>query len=235
MMQAAISADIVSSSSLFAEEKGTLNSRIRHFLNEMEGEKSQGSWGRIVKGDAVEIFLSNPHSALRTALQLKALVKSMPVDQHLASAPEKNGKRGLFQKYGVRLAIGLGEMAVADKANDIMDGEAIYYAGRLMEYQGTSQKERAVVKNTLFFKAKSETLTRLVNVILGLTDVLFRKANARQCEVLYHKLSGKTELEIAEILNIRQSAVNQHSTAVGWNAIEQSILYFENLNFEDYA
>ena len=39
--------------------------------------------------------------------------------------------------------------------------------------------------------------------------------------------------EIAGLLNIKQSAVNQHSTAVGWNAIEQAVFYYENLKSND--
>lgn len=210
-----------------------LNQRIRHFLSELENDKTTIQWGRIVKGDAVEIFLSDPHKVLRTALRLKTLVKQMPLNDAVEGTPELKNKRSLFQKYGIRIAIGLGEMTVADKERDMLDGEAIYYAGRLMEYQGTSQKGRAVVKNTLFFKAHDDSLTQQMNVLLGLMDVLLRKANARQCEVLYHKLSGKTELEIAEILHIKQSAVNQHSTAVGWNALEQTVLYYESLNFKN--
>ncbi len=233
MVQAAISADIVSSSSLSMEEKSVLNQSIRHFLSELEHDDTTTQWGRIVKGDAVEIFMSDPHKALRTALRLKTLVKQMPLKDLEDATPERKNKRILFKKYGIRMAIGLGEMRVADKERDTLDGEAIYYAGRLMEYQGTSQKERAVIKNTLFFKADNDSLTQQMNVLLGLIDVLLRKANARQCEVLYQKLSGKTEMDIAEILNIKQSAVNQHSTAVGWNALEQAVLYYETLNFEN--
>ena len=46
---------------------------IRRFLDEL-AEKSQGkNWGRLFKGDSVEIFLFDPHEALRTALLLKTL------------------------------------------------------------------------------------------------------------------------------------------------------------------
>jgi hypothetical protein len=35
------------------------------------------------------------------------------------------------------------------------------------------------------------------------------------------------EEEIAKRLGIGQSAVNQHSTSVGWNAIEEAVNYFK--------
>ena len=68
--------------------------------------------------------------------------------------------------------------------------------------------------------------------MLGLLDVLFKDATARQSEILYYKLLGLNEEEIAAKLNIKQSAVNQHSNAVGWKAIEATVNYFEKLNFE---
>ena len=35
------------------------------------------------------------------------------------------------------------------------------------------------------------------------------------------------EDEIAKRLGIGQSAVNQHSTSVGWNAIDEAVNYFK--------
>jgi hypothetical protein len=52
------------------------------------------------------------------------------------------------------------------------------------------------------------------------------KATSKQCEILYYKLLGLNEDAIADILKIRQSAVNQHSTNVGWNAIERAVKYY---------
>ena len=43
---------------------------------------------------------------------------------------------------------------------------------------------------------------------------------------------GMNEVEIAEKLGVVQSVVNQHSNAIGWNAIESAVNYFEKLNFE---
>ena len=62
---------------------------------------------------------------------------------------------------------------------------------------------------------------------MALLDVLLSKATSRQCKVLYLKLMNNQESEIAKRLNIGQSAVNQHSTSVGWNAIEEAVNYFK--------
>ena len=40
-----------------------------------------------------------------------------------------------------------------------------------------------------------------------------------------------SENEISEQLGIKQSVVNQHSTTFGWNAVEQLLKYYEQMEF----
>lgn len=81
----------------------------------------------------------------------------------------------------------------------------------------------------MFFASKNEDLNKNFQPLLALLDVLLSKATSRQCEVLYLKLMNNQEEEIAKRLGIGQSAVNQHSTSVGWNAIDKAIFYFANV------
>ena len=224
MVRATISADIVSSTSLSVEELMLLQSEIRRFLDEL-AEKSQGKdWGRLFKGDSVEIFLHDPHEALRVALLLKTLVKKT-----FSWGKETNAKRELFRKYGIRLAIGIGEMRIVDQKQDILDGEAIYNSGRLLE---KATKEKLSIKRSIFFACPNPLLTEYMDVMVGLLDALLRNATSRQNEILYYRLLGKNEKEIAEMLNIKQSAVNQRSNSAGWKAVESALNYYEKLNFE---
>ena len=52
-MYAAISADVVSSTSLSRESMIELNEKLRNCLYILE-ERYQGFWGRIVRGDSIE-------------------------------------------------------------------------------------------------------------------------------------------------------------------------------------
>lgn len=223
MTRATISADIVSSTSLSVFDLTQLQSVIRQFLDELSVKSQDEDWGRLFKGDSVEIFLSNPHEALRTALLLKALVKKTFVESNMEA------KQSLFKKFGIRIAIGIGEMRVADKNRDVLDGEAIYYSGRALE-KGT--KEGLSVKRSMYFACKNSLFSEQMEVMLGLLDMLFKEATSKQCEVLYYKLLGMNEVEIAEKLGVVQSVVNQHSNAIGWNAIESAVNYFEKLDFK---
>ena len=231
MVRATISADIVSSTALSVEELTLLQSEIRRFLDRLS-EKSQGKdWGRLFKGDSVEIFLHDPHEALRVALLLKTLVKKIVVPWG-DEWEEINAKRVLFRKYGIRLAIGVGEMRIADQKQDILDGEAIYNSGRLLDSQTKSDKEKYSLRRTMLFGCKEASLSEQINVMLELLDVVFKKATSIQSEVVYYKLLRKQEEEIAKSLKIKQPTVNRHSNSVGWRAIESAVNYFEKLNFE---
>ena len=222
MQNATISADIVSSTSLSMIDLTHLQSVIRQFLDELSRESQDEDWGRLFKGDSVEIFLKDPHKALRKALLLKALVKKTFVESNMEA------RQSLFKRFGVRMAIGIGEMRMANKDRDVLDGEAIYYSGRMLE---KADREGVSVKRSMFFACKDPMLTEQMDVMLGLLDVLFKDATARQSEILYYKLTGLNEEEIAAKLNIKQSAVNQHSNASGWKAIESVVNYFEKLDF----
>lgn len=223
MLRATISADIVSSTSLSVFDLTHLQSVIRKFLDELSTKTHDEDWGRLFRGDSVEIFMHNPHKALRIALLLKTLVKKTFIENNLES------KQSLFKRLGIRMAIGIGEMRVADKARDILDGEAIYYSGRALE---KGAKDGLSAKRSLYFACKDPMFSEQMDVMLGLLDMLFKEATSKQCEVAYYKLLGMNEMEIAEKLGVVQSVVNQHSNAIGWNAIESAVNYFEKLNFE---
>ena len=87
-------------------------------------------------------------------------------------------------------------------------------------------KERIVIKNTLFFISSNETLNLEFEAILSLLDVLINKSTARQCRVLHLKLLHFSEDAIAKELKVSQPVVNQHSSAIGWNAVEKALTYF---------
>ena len=60
-----------------------------------------------------------------------------------------------------------------------------------------------------------------------LVDGIIQRWTQNQAELVLHKLQQRKEDEIASLLNISQSAVNQRSKTAQWPAIEKLILYFE--------
>lgn len=225
MNYSVISGDIVSSTSLNVEDSKFVEESLKTLLQDLKREFNV--YGRIIKGDYLECVVPNPSEGLQVALAIKSFVKAIPIDIKKYTKDDNRLKQ--FRIHGIRLAIGYGELSRYNPEEGVIDGEAIYYAGREISGETTYNKERIVIKNTLFFASKNEDLNKNFQPLLALLDVLLSKATSRQCEVLYLKLMNNQEEEIAKQLGIGQSAVNQHSTSVGWNAIDEAVNYFKTM------
>ena len=218
-----ISGDVVSSTSLHSEDRKLVEENLKKMLQDLKQQFNV--YGRIIKGDYLECVVPNPGEGLQVALAIKSFVKAISIDAKKYIQEDSRVKQ--FKTHGIRLAIGYGELSRYKPEEGIIDGEAIYFSGREISGETTYNKERIVIKNTLFFASKNEAFNKNFQPLLALLDVLMGKATSRQCEVLYLKLLNNQEEEIAKRLGIGQSAVNQHSTSVGWNAIDEAVNYFK--------
>ncbi|MCF6350770.1 MAG: fumarate hydratase [Flavobacteriaceae bacterium] len=215
MNTSTISGDIVAFTSLSNKSKLLLEKKIQNLINLLE--KKYKSFCRIVKGDYLECVVNKPEQALRIAILIKCSIKSIELDE------TSNKRFRYFRNYGIRLAISLGKLKRFNKKKGIIDGEAIYMSGRKINEESTHNKERIVIKNTLFFVSKNEALNFQLKATIELLDFILNKTTSKQCEVLYYKLLDYSETEISKIMKISQPVVNQHSISAGWNAIETAV------------
>ena len=214
MLYATISADIVDSTKMTAEDTIRMSQLLKDFLKPMK-TASEGSWGRVVKGDAFECVLLAPSDLLRVALMLKCYVKMfVPEDAN----PE-------FSKYGIRIAMAVGKLRTSDEQLGIIDGEAIYRTGRAME------EKRPNVRGTMMYCNEGPEAEG-VKAIVALCDVVINKSTSKQCEVLFNKLCGKDEAWMATAMGKSRPTINAHSQKAGWWAIERAVKYFESICFD---
>ena len=89
-------------------------------------------------------------------------------------------------------------------------------------------------KGTMSVHTSKKQLSAPLQTIALLTDAILNDMTVRQSEVVYYKLLGFKEADIAKKLGISQASVNNASTATKWYCIEESIKYFEQINFEGY-
>lgn len=225
-----ISADIISSTSIRVEEKYLLLDRIHELSHRLE--KKYKTYLRILKGDLIEIYIPDAKDTLRIGLILKFYIKSelkklIPDSAGPHITIEK--KRSSYLKaYGIRIAIVVDKMELINTKKGILEGPAIYKAGRMINEFHTYTQKRIVIKNSMYFLSSYKDLQDEFEVIVSLLDVMIKQATGSQCEVIFHKLFGDNEERISKIMNIAQSNVNIKSNAVGWHAIEKSIQLFEN-------
>ena len=225
MIKAVISGDIVASTSLNDAGRELIENSLKELINELN--KNFNTYSRIIKGDYLECVVPNPENALVVALAIKSFVKSIPIKD--LSLYKTNNKIKLFKTYGIRLAIGYGTLSRYDSKKGIIDGEAIYLSGRTINKFSTYNKKRIVIKNTMYFVSNNLSLNETFEPIIALLDVLINKATSKQCKVLYLKLMNNNEDTIAKKLGIKQSVVNQHSKSIGWNAIDKTLKYFNEV------
>ncbi|QGY47026.1 fumarate hydratase [Maribellus comscasis] len=225
MNYATISADVISYTSLNVSEKRELESGIRQLIDNLsEDYAKQRFFGRLVQGDYIEIALAEPAFALRIALLLKTFVKS------IVFSTKENDKSRLkyFFEHGIRLAVAVAPLITLDTKKGIIDGEAIYMSGRAIKNYSTSNKQKIVIKNTMFFACSDDNLREQFDVVFMLLDTILSKCSSKQCEVIFFKLMNLNENDIAQKLGKYQSTISQHSTAAGWLAIEKAVNHFEN-------
>ena len=225
MITSVISGDIISSTSLNDSGRLLIEESLKELLIELKN--SFDVYGRIIKGDYLECVIPEPQYALRVALTIKSFVKSIPIKDTLHY--KMNSRVKLFKTHGIRLAIGYGELSRFKPEEGIIDGEAIYLSGRTISESATHKNERIVIKNTLHFVSNYNRLNREFEPLLALLDVIIGKATSKQSRVLYLKLMNNNEKTIAKRLGIAQSVVNQHSTSLGWNAIDKSVKHFSEV------
>lgn len=223
MNACAVSADVVSYTSLSAKNKELLNLRIQGLLSDLTKKfRTEEFFGRMTQGDYIECAMMSPKYALRTALLLKTLVKSVDVS-------DSTDKRiRFFRDYGVRLAIAVAPLSELNPENGVIDGEAIYLSGRTIKNMSTSDKKKVVMKETMLFRSSEPDKQENFDAMIGLLDAILSRCSQKQCEVLHYKLSGLTEKEICDKTGRNQSTISQHSSAASWNAIEKAVIYFEN-------
>ena len=222
--RATISCDIISSTALSAANRDLLSEKLEELMTKLTQHfADQGFYGRDLKGDYIECALDAPETALRVALLIKTFVRAI----ELPTSKEENKRIKYFKEHGVRVAIAVAPLENYQPHKGVMDGEAIYLSGRALNRKDTHDKQKIVIKRTLYFLSSDLAVQRLYETMLEMLDVILVRCSAKQCEVVFYKLLNKSEVEIAKILKKNQSTINQHSTAAGWNAIDRAVSYFE--------
>lgn len=217
----AIAADVIDSTSLSRVDLLCLSDEVDSCFADAKKYTSIQFWGRLVKGDTIECCLPNPCMALRLALLVKCRIKAWAGDLNCSTA---------LQNLGIRFSIGVGNMRIVDPQINIMDGEAIYIAGRnLNKIAETS------LTSAFGFEANDRNFTKLINISVALLDDLINSLSAKQSAVIYHMLLGMNQTEIARLLFISQSSVNSRAQKAGWRLILDTLRVYERINFMDYV
>ncbi len=157
----------------------------------------------IYRGDEFQLKIQ-PHKALRTAIHIKALIKSI---------------KGL----DVRIAIGLGTETFKGTSVSQSNGTAYQYSGRTFETLKEQKINLAIASTD---KSKDGTLNLILKLALDFMDNW--STVSAEIVVLAFENPRASQQEIAERLNIQQSAVSQRQKRARLDLVTELLDYYEH-------
>lgn len=199
-----VTGDVVGFTTLTGVKREKLMTELSKLLSLWVKEKQQA---RIFRGDSFQLLFDDAQQAIKRILQIRCWLK----------INSQKGKKMLDAK----LAIGIGEISYLGKTILDSDGEAFHLSGRNFEELADDESWRIITRNA----TKNEQL----RVITDLANVLIRNWTVNQAEVIYWLLEGKTQQQMAEQLNIAQSAVNNRIKLSKWKEVEKATRYITAL------
>ncbi|MCW5517101.1 SatD family protein [Muriicola sp. Z0-33] len=155
----------------------------------------------IYRGDEFQLRLS-PKQALRSAIQIKAMIKSV-------------------KNLDVRLGIGLGDETYSGEGVSESNGTAYQRSGRVFE----SLKER---KLNLALATDDKPYDLSINLMLKLALDFMDDWSPVSAEVITLALQQPktSQKDIANLLNIQQSAVSQRLKRARWELVQELLDYY---------
>ncbi|PZX55372.1 hypothetical protein LV84_02510 [Algoriphagus ratkowskyi] len=164
----------------------------------------------IFRGDSFQLEISDPKESLLAALQIKALMKSLPYpDQNKRSSP-----------VDVRMAIGIGTKSYDSDRISESNGDAFIRSGEKFEQ----------LKNEMITLAINSPWTEWndeMNLYLKLAGIQMDSWSISSGELMSEIFSNpdRTQAEIGEVLHINQNSVSKRYKA----ANGEDILSMEKL------
>ncbi|WP_439487287.1 hypothetical protein [Algoriphagus sp.] len=179
-------------------------------------------WGQtpkqweIFRGDSFQLEVSDPTESLMAALQIKALIKSLPsVDESKRSSP-----------IDVRMAIGIGTKSHDSAKISESNGDAFIRSGEKFE-----QLKSEMI--TLAINSPWKEWNDEMNLYLKLAGIQMDSWSISSGELMSEMLSNpdRTQAQIGEILHINQNSVSKrYKTAHGEDIMAMEKLFRKKLS-----
>lgn len=199
---AVITGDVVGFTRMNQKKRDKCLDDLKRCFEVLKEYRRQNSLHRnpeIFRGDSFQLVLTKPEYALEVALQLKT-----------------------FFTFEIKLSVGIGTSSPLKRRAGESDGEAFRLSGRTLD-----EMKHSLVSTS--FKTPSGMLNEELETYCYLLEGITSRWTVVQKDVLFYKLIGYTETEIADVLRISQPTVNAHSKAANWKAVERLIKRFENI------
>ncbi|MEO8087279.1 MAG: hypothetical protein ABI763_10690 [Bacteroidota bacterium] len=222
---AVITGDIVGSSMLTDKQNNKLNIKLKELFITLKKDQKKNGLLRsieIYRGDSFQMVTNMPNQALRIALMIRCFLRSTDL--------ETKGKQKSIltftKRVDARIAIGIGPVSLLKLKLAESTGDAFTLSGHLLDK----------MLNEKHLKIGIRTHDKQLNANLWreclLLSAIITKWSSLQCEVVFEKLAGHTEVEIAKKFKTSQPAINFRSQTANWQAIDYYLRWFEDTAFD---
>jgi len=167
----------------------------------------ESEYARIFRGDSFQLLFKHPQEGLRRSLQLRCWFKKSSVTENIV--------------LDARMAVGVGQISYYGETVLDSDGEAFHISGRAFDAMEEGEFIKIVTADQL--------LNEQLNIICRLMDLIISSWTRTQAEVIFLALENKTQQQMADELNIAQSAINNRLKLAKWKEIERTIHYISGL------
>ena len=167
-------------------------------------------WGRspqdweIYRGDELQLR-TTPQDALQRAIELKARIKCL---------------KGM----DIRIAIGIGEEEFRGEGISESNGSAYRRSGRVLDELKAGKKRMGI-------DAGDPGVNRVLNLVIYLASDFMDSWSTVSAEMVAYSLSNPTitQTEMAEQLDIRQSAISQRRKRARWSQIRDVLKFYNEI------
>lgn len=203
---AIITGDIVDSTKMVADERNFML-RTLQSLPEMLLPLTKIDL-EIFRGDSFQIRVANPVDSLKTALAIRAHIRSFKFSEH-------------NRQWDARLAIGIGTVEYESGTLATSDGEAYRVSGRGLDSIG---------KSRLIIETPWEDVNKELRVSTAFADDIISGWTQSQSRVIFQSLiTGLSHAEIGNILGISRQMVDKALRAGKEDLMNLYINRFEEL------
>ncbi len=213
-MQAVLTGDLIASTDYSQDLRDEVASALKKEFAILEEE--HGGVFSIWRGDSFQGTLRDAGDALSVSLRLKALVNK------IEATPSAKKVKSQAPVADIRIAVAIGEVAnIAAEPAEAND-EVFVKSGQALDSMDKK-------KRTLLLNSPDSAINRELEVELTLLEHIIERWSVASAELVYLKLSGLSDQQIAKQLEISLPAVYKRKKIAGWNTCEVMIRRYKEL------
>lgn len=221
---AVINGDMIGSTRLNKARREFYLGQLKTLFDILKKEKAFGVIRsfQVYRGDSFQGALVKPEKSLQVMLMIRSYMRMLTARYGAKAKKSIAVNRSSFNTLtDLRLAVGIGSVSKLNIKLMESDGEAFHRSGKLIDSMKKSGVNMAIETP---WPDKNEEL----EVFFGLLDAIISRWSPQQAEVVYHRLQGLNQTQIAEQLKTSVSAINQRLKTANWSSVGKLLVLFES-------